>query len=158
MFCNEIYCPGTTILIFLKIQLTYTLSLGTNDWDVLSGRDQSCNTHSRRILQIQLLTDSQRHRPSLSAHHEDSEVTEREALGGGDNKEDNHHPQTVRCCLNLWCFVVLNLFSTSSSLLFNRMCSRVWCFTASYCVNYGATENITLDILQCLTTECVFQV
>lgn len=158
MFCNEIRCPGTTILIFLKIQLIYTLSLGTNDWDVLSGRDQSCNTHSRRILQVQLLTDSQRYRPSVSAHHEDSEVTEREALGGGrqQRRQLSHSdsPAMLSEFVMLCCFKSLFHFQ----FFVGQNVQRVWCFAASYCVNYSATENTTLDILQRLTTACVFQV
>lgn len=82
--------------------------LGTNDWDVLSRCDQSRNAHSRRILQVQLLADSQRHRPSVSAHHEDSEVVQadRETRGEGQQTRQLSQTQAVQWCrLNLWWFL-----------------------------------------------------
>lgn len=80
----------------------WLLSQGADDWDVLSCCDQSCNTHSWRVLQLQFITDPQRHRPSLSAHYQDSEVMQRDdrrkSVGGKNNKVDNYHKlrQSVR--------------------------------------------------------------
>lgn len=52
----------------------WLFSQGAADWDVLSCCDQFCDANSGGILQLQFLTDPQRHWPSLPAYYQDSEV------------------------------------------------------------------------------------